>query len=109
TARNRSGFNSNPRPDQAHTVIPQLLRRSLAARLTAAFLGLSIGTVALATFVSYRVAERTLRERLLSHLETLADEDAAGLTTWYNRQRAAIELMARWESSRLAVRFPEGS
>ncbi len=86
-----------------------VLRRSLTARLTAAFLGLSIGTVALATFVSYRVAEGTLRERLLDHLATLADEDAAGLTTWYHRQRAAIELMARWESTRAAVQSPGGN
>jgi two-component system sensor kinase len=89
-------------------VIARPFRRSLALRLSAAFLTLSVGTVLLATFVSYRYAERVLRERLLERLATFAEEDASQLAAWHYRQRAAIELIAALSNTRAAALLPEG-
>ena len=89
-------------------MIAGALRRSLALRLSAAFLTLSVGTVLLATFVSFRDAEQTLQQRLIERLATSAAEDAAELAAWHYRQRAAIEVMAGMSSTRAAWLRPVG-
>ena len=57
-------------PDQRDTrhLLPSLLRRSLSARLTAAFVTLSVTTLVLATVVSYQSAASVLEASLLDRL-----------------------------------------
>ncbi|MHB1297478.1 MAG: hybrid sensor histidine kinase/response regulator [Gemmatimonadaceae bacterium] len=90
-------------------MIAGALRRSLALRLSAAFLTLSVGTVLLATFVSFRDAEQTLQQRVIERLATSAAEDAAQLAAWHHRQRAAIEVMAGMAGTRAAWLRPAGA
>jgi PAS domain S-box-containing protein len=83
--------------------LPQVLRRSLPARLTAAFLAVSITVLALATLVSYEVAERALRARVLERLEGVADENERSLAEWLDRQRRGLDFAAGLGSLRAAV------
>ncbi|MBX3132983.1 MAG: response regulator [Gemmatimonadaceae bacterium] len=71
-----------------------MLRRRLGVRLSVAFLALSLGTLSLASVVSYRSAESALRDRLLDQLEESAREDAAELTEWLTRHRETLALLA---------------
>jgi PAS domain S-box-containing protein len=80
-------------------------RRRLSVRLSGAFLALSLGTLTLASIVSYRSAEATLRDRLLDRLEAFAREDASELTAWLNRNREAVRFLA---SQPLALRAARG-
>ena len=89
-------------------MIGRYFQRSLAVRLSAAFLALSVGTVLLATYVSYRNAETALRQRLLERLEMFALDDAAQLADWQYRQRAAVQVLASLASSRAAALAPDG-
>lgn len=89
-------------------MIARHIRRSLALRLSAAFLSLSVGTVLLATFVSYRQAETALRVRLLEQLSSMSEEDAAQLAAWRYRQRATIEQIARIPTVRSSLLTPTG-
>jgi C4-dicarboxylate-specific signal transduction histidine kinase len=84
-------------------VIRDLLRRSLSARLTAAFLTLSVGTVLVATAASYNRAESALRDRLRERLETFAEEDARELTRWLERHRTSLVFLAQLPSVRNAA------
>ena len=89
-------------------MIAREFRRSLALRLSAAFLTLSLGTVLLVTFVSYRNAETVLRERLIERLDSYARSDSEQLAAWHYRQRAAIRIIAELTSTRAAALLPEG-
>ncbi|MEX2181610.1 MAG: ATP-binding protein [Gemmatimonadaceae bacterium] len=89
-------------------MISQLFRRSLAVRLSAAFLSLAVGTVLIATLVSYRAAENALRQRFIERLEIFAAQDADQLSAWHYRQRAAIKLIAELTNTRAAALLPEG-
>jgi PAS domain S-box-containing protein len=84
-------------------LIRELLRRSLTARLSGAFLALSLATLAMATYVSYRSAEDTLRDRLLDRLATFAAEDASELTSWLDRHRETVRFLASLGVSRRAA------
>jgi two-component system, cell cycle sensor histidine kinase and response regulator CckA len=70
-------------------------QRSLAARLFAAVFALGATTVVLTATVSYRAAERALRERVLEQLETSAADDAVRLREWLDRQRVTVELLSQ--------------
>ena len=74
---------------------PSLLRRSLPARLSAAFLALSVSTLLLVTLISYRFAESALRERLLERLDARVDANSQALNEWVSRQGAAVAFSAR--------------
>lgn len=76
-------------------MISPLWRRSLTARLTAAFLSVSVGTVVIATLVSYQQAGAALRDRLRDQLEGRTASDAADVTLWLARHQATLELFAR--------------
>jgi len=76
-------------------MIRSRLRRSLAARLFAAVFALGATTVLLTAAVTYRGAERALRERVLQQLATDAAEDAVRLREWLARQQAAVEVLAQ--------------
>jgi PAS domain S-box-containing protein len=89
-------------------VIGRLWRRSLAARLSAAVLALTITAIVLVSLTSYRRAEVALRERLVERLQMFADEDAAELEQWHARQRAAVLLVSRLNDTRRAPAFPMG-
>jgi len=84
-------------------VTAPLLRRSLAARLTAAFLSLSVGVVIVATFASYREAESALRDRLRDRLEAFAIEDAGELATWLERHRNTLIFLASLRATQEAA------
>ncbi len=92
------------------TPLAGLLRRSLPARLSAAFLTLSVTTLVLATTVSFVSAERALRRRTLDRLTAIAESDAQDLTFWVGRQRAALEYLARLPALRRSAgqRRPDG-
>ncbi len=79
------------------------LRRSLVARLSGSFLALSLATLVLATYVSYRSAESTLRDRLLNRLETFAAEDARELSAWLDRHRETLRFLSSLNISRRAA------
>ncbi len=82
-----------PAPD-ARPPLAALLRRSLSARLAAAFLALSVSTLVLVTLVSYRSAEAALRERLLERLNARVNANAQALDEWFVRQRRGAEFAA---------------
>jgi C4-dicarboxylate-specific signal transduction histidine kinase/CheY-like chemotaxis protein/HAMP domain-containing protein len=72
-----------------------LLRRSLPARLSAAFLALSVSTLLLVTLISYRFAESALRQRLLERLDARVDANSQALDEWVARQGAAVTFASR--------------
>jgi PAS domain S-box-containing protein len=74
---------------------PRRLRWTLATRLSAAVLALSLCSVALVSWLSYSRAEEALRRSLLDRLRTFAIKDANSLERWVARQQAALELQAR--------------
>ena len=80
--------------DPLGTSRPSLLRRSLPARLTVAFLGLSVTVLALSSLVSYRMSETALRERVVERLNAVADDDARFVDDWLERQRRAVGFAA---------------
>jgi signal transduction histidine kinase/HAMP domain-containing protein/AmiR/NasT family two-component response regulator len=84
-------------------MIRHLLRRSLSARLTSAFLTLSVGTVVLATYVSYRESEAALRSRLEERLDIFAEEDASELAHWLQRHRSTVSFLANLPTTLSAV------
>ena len=85
-----------------------LWRRSLAARLSAAVLAMTITAIALVSLTSYRRAETALRTRLIERLEMFADEDVSELEQWHTRQRAAVLIVSRLNDTRRAPLFPMG-
>ncbi|MBX3172794.1 MAG: PAS domain-containing protein [Gemmatimonadaceae bacterium] len=76
-------------------MIRRLLRQSLAARLSAAVLALSLAAIGLVATLSYQRAAAALEDRLLERLDAFADQDATSLDAWVDRQRDAIEVLAR--------------
>ncbi len=84
-------------------MIKTLLRRSLSARLSAAFLAVSVGTVLVATLVSYQQAATALRERLRERLEGMAQGDATEIAAWVDRHERTIELFASTVGARQAA------
>lgn len=83
--------------------LARLLRRSLPARLTAAFLSLSVTTLLLASAVSYWSAEQALERRTFERLSAIADADAGDISFWIGRQRAALEFLAGHPTVRAAA------
>jgi PAS domain S-box-containing protein len=75
-------------------VIPHFLKRSLSARLSAAFLSVSVGTVLVATLVSYQQAGAALRDRLRERLEGMSDGTVREVAAWLERHRRTLELLA---------------
>ena len=71
------------------------LRRSLPVRLFSAVFALGLALVATTAVIAYRAADRALRDRLYEQLQTAADDDAARISRWLTRQRAAAEVLAR--------------
>ena len=88
--------------------LASLLRRSLPARLTAAFLALSLTTLVLASVVSYRSAEQALERRTFERLGAVADADADDISFWIGRQRAALEFLAQHPAVGAAALRAEG-
>jgi PAS domain S-box-containing protein len=89
-------------------VINRLWRRSLAARLSAAVLALTITAIVLVSLTSYSRAETALRTRLIESLQMFANEDVQELEQWHARQRAAVLLISRLNDTRRAPGFPMG-
>jgi signal transduction histidine kinase/CheY-like chemotaxis protein len=84
-------------------MIRTAMRRRLGVRLSVAFLALSLGTLSLASVVSYRSAETALRDRLLAQLEEFAREDADELTEWLVRHRETVALFASLPAAQRAA------
>ena len=76
------------------TRLAALLRRSLAARLSAAFVSVAAVALLVSSAVSFVSAERALRARAIDRLTAMADSDAEDLTFWVQRQRTALEYLA---------------
>lgn len=82
---------------------PARPQQRLSIRLSAAFLALSLGTLLLASTVSYRTAESALRDRLLDRLEAFAREDATELTDWLRRHQESVRFLATLGASQRAA------